>query len=99
SDPAGHALVGRTALSAPAPGPRPNGHVLQPGLGMAVLDAQAFDQLRSRLTRLRELFAGTLAQRGCERVDLPDCRFSGRHAAIAADNPSHVCNASVPKVR
>src|SRR5205823_449670 len=86
------------SLSTTPPPARTEGHVLEPRRGMAVLHAQALDQLRSRLERLRELLARTLAQGGRERVNLPDCRFRTRHVAIAADNASHVCNASVPKV-
>src|SRR5213592_4272461 len=44
---------------------------------MAVLDPQPLDQLGSVLALLRELLAGLLAERGCQRIDLPNRRSHG----------------------
>src|SRR5205823_6954337 len=86
-----------SAPSPPAPAPAgPEGHVLEPGLRMAVLDPQSLDQLRSRLRRLRKLLAHALAERRRERVDLPHRRFSvPSHAAIATQKVTRGCDAFV----
>jgi hypothetical protein len=64
---------------------------------MAVLDPQAFDQLRGGSDALGELLAHAVAQLPRERIDLAAGRGSAvLHAPIRAAKSARVCADSVP---
>ena len=87
-----------STLPASAPA-RPQGHVLEPWLRMAVLHTQALDQLRSRLRRLRKLLAHALAEGRRERVELPYGWLSiASHVPMRPQKAARVCDVSVTKV-
>jgi hypothetical protein len=59
--------------------------VFEPGTRMAVLETQAFDQLRGVVERLGEYLTGPFAQRRREGLDLTNSRSA--HAFSEPDHP------------
>ncbi len=64
---------------------------------MPNLEPDALDQVTRRLARLRERQAGSRAERGRQRVDLPH-RWLAVHADMAAEKSAQMCAGSVPKL-
>src|SRR5207248_2508992 len=85
------ALLESSRASAAAPRRAACRRVLEPGRRAPVLDPEPLGELRGVLARVRELLARALAERRCERVDLPDGRPCVLHASIEPEKASRVC--------